>query len=969
MSERRFPVPEAVRAAFRRGLALHADGRSGDGLVPATVGWARRLAAGAPVSERKLRKMAAWHARHAVDRRPGWSKRGHETPGYVAFLLWGGASGRSFANRMVRKLDRLEKGGPAPLLLLPARRGLSLRALLTLWKALIQVRAHTRKDGTQVRAHTRNIQTRAERQELVNALARKMAEGEHTRHKTLASALGAARHASKVNGKAAAVYEHPDGGWVATHATEHHADHPERIEVKQGRAHLVRAGGKPQSLKHIKGAIEEGAPAAVVPKVKPARPKAEKAENPAPEKPAEPEQAEPPKPEEPGLPPLDERHKALLDGLLAAAVASKDYDGRSRQAIEANGFVDVGSAHFGHADMRQLNVPREALEALAPHLAQAGFKHLGVEDHLRYLAHNKKQERAGWSASSQQQIDKGEAGLYRFYRADREYAGTAAPVMLKAPQAGDDFIALYEQNVERPLHAWDEGVEQRVAEALEDHYGWERKTIKGKKKPDGTRYTDEWEDMKAYAAERARKILAGGKPLEKELMAILGTSPRSLGDALFVRVGKKTLMYNAMHDGEQRVSSIGSPNDLRKHIRDMYSVGHPVSENAAVNAEYYPHLDAAVKAMQAPHALTSDAYVKAIEGAIGKHETSTDLGKAFHRHREAMRKALADGKEVPAAVRSEYFEFADGPKLPKGPHTDAVIAAVAEVKRRRKEVADQMQLMANQRIERHEAFAARYPLLGADGKPTGMIDDSAVPPEELKQYEAQRDADWEAVEAIQQSYSAEQARADVDKLLRGAGKARYTAHFDPEVSDEHRAAYQKALDYYAELAGARAGHRHVVVRYVADGEHGLEDRAFYRNPEMTIAMGKSLPRWHVGQVVVHEMAHGLEYEHPDNAKASAAFVFEHTEDRYEKLNTLTNSDRFQDYEVARPAKADGKALWDPYLGKAYGATKVAPGTIDDVRATELVSMGMDRLYEDPIAFISDHPEHFRVLWGMLRSQE
>jgi hypothetical protein len=148
---------------------------------------------------------------------------------------------------------------------------------LDLLKALIQVKAHTRKDGTQVRAHTRNIQSRAERKELVAALARKMADGARTRHATLASAVGAARYASKVNGKAVHVYEHPEGGWVATHDETHTEGHPEKIVALKGRARLHRAGEASRSLAHLKGPIlehvEKPAPA---PKVKPARPKREK---------------------------------------------------------------------------------------------------------------------------------------------------------------------------------------------------------------------------------------------------------------------------------------------------------------------------------------------------------------------------------------------------------------------------------------------------------------------------------------------------------------------------------------------------------------------------------------------------------------------------------------------------------------------------------------------------------------------
>jgi hypothetical protein len=99
--------PPAARKAFARGLKLYEEGRGGDGLQPATIRWARKVVAGEALTEEKLRKMNAWFARHAVDKRPGWDKAGEETPGFVAWLLWGGDAARDWAKRKVDELDRL----------------------------------------------------------------------------------------------------------------------------------------------------------------------------------------------------------------------------------------------------------------------------------------------------------------------------------------------------------------------------------------------------------------------------------------------------------------------------------------------------------------------------------------------------------------------------------------------------------------------------------------------------------------------------------------------------------------------------------------------------------------------------------------------------------------------------------------------------------------------------------------------
>lgn len=99
--------PEGVRSALRRGLELHEEGHSGDGLQSETVAWARKMASGTAASVDKIKKMNAWHARHAVDKKPGWESP--PTPGYVAFLLWGGAAGRSWAKSKVEEIERKEK--------------------------------------------------------------------------------------------------------------------------------------------------------------------------------------------------------------------------------------------------------------------------------------------------------------------------------------------------------------------------------------------------------------------------------------------------------------------------------------------------------------------------------------------------------------------------------------------------------------------------------------------------------------------------------------------------------------------------------------------------------------------------------------------------------------------------------------------------------------------------------------------
>lgn len=94
-----------MAAAARRGLKLHEEGKSGDGLKPETVARANRLARREEMNEDWVREMNAWFARHASDAKPGWLDAGTETPGGVAWLLWGGNAAKNWSARKVKELE------------------------------------------------------------------------------------------------------------------------------------------------------------------------------------------------------------------------------------------------------------------------------------------------------------------------------------------------------------------------------------------------------------------------------------------------------------------------------------------------------------------------------------------------------------------------------------------------------------------------------------------------------------------------------------------------------------------------------------------------------------------------------------------------------------------------------------------------------------------------------------------------
>lgn len=101
-----FAVPKGVREEAQRGLAWRKEhGRGGTEVGVAT---ARTLVGEQRVTPDKARHIAAYFPRHEVDKqgqgfRPG--EPGFPSAGRIAWALWGGDAGRSWAEDLVRRME------------------------------------------------------------------------------------------------------------------------------------------------------------------------------------------------------------------------------------------------------------------------------------------------------------------------------------------------------------------------------------------------------------------------------------------------------------------------------------------------------------------------------------------------------------------------------------------------------------------------------------------------------------------------------------------------------------------------------------------------------------------------------------------------------------------------------------------------------------------------------------------------
>jgi hypothetical protein len=105
-----FSPPAGVRSAAKRGLALHEEGLSGDGLESATVAWARKYVSGDSVSPERARMGNRFYGRNSR-----FANAPKDSPAWVSWLLWGGASGRAWFARLVKQMNSADKKSSASL--------------------------------------------------------------------------------------------------------------------------------------------------------------------------------------------------------------------------------------------------------------------------------------------------------------------------------------------------------------------------------------------------------------------------------------------------------------------------------------------------------------------------------------------------------------------------------------------------------------------------------------------------------------------------------------------------------------------------------------------------------------------------------------------------------------------------------------------------------------------------------------
>lgn len=99
-----FKPPQSVRDAYKRGLDLHEEGKTGSGLEASTVSMARKLSQDQEVSPEWARKGNRFWGRNER-----FLSEEKDSPAYASAMLWGGRAGKGWFSKLVEQMDAADK--------------------------------------------------------------------------------------------------------------------------------------------------------------------------------------------------------------------------------------------------------------------------------------------------------------------------------------------------------------------------------------------------------------------------------------------------------------------------------------------------------------------------------------------------------------------------------------------------------------------------------------------------------------------------------------------------------------------------------------------------------------------------------------------------------------------------------------------------------------------------------------------
>lgn len=194
--------------------------------------------------------------------------------------------------------------------------------------------------------------------------------------------------------------------------------------------------------------------------------------------------------------------------------------------------------------------------------------------------------------------------------------------------------------------------------------------------------------------------------------------------------------------------------------------------------------------------------------------------------------------------------------------------------------------------------------------------------------------------------------AQVGFRLEGGKKA-----FTPDQT----ARLEKGVEAFRRLVGPGHG---VQGRTITVATDPAKSRSFFDNTHGNRMMIAT----HAPEAVtVHELGHWYEEQDSHGRHALRAFLKRRTTNAdgtrqpLQRMKDLQPGRNYDEREVTRPDKFE-----HAYVGKHY-ATNSGFGGKEKLYATEVMSMGLQWMHEDPRHFALTDPDYFDTIWSILRA--
>ncbi len=221
-----------------------------------------------------------------------------------------------------------------------------------------------------------------------------------------------------------------------------------------------------------------------------------------------------------------------------------------------------------------------------------------------------------------------------------------------------------------------------------------------------------------------------------------------------------------------------------------------------------------------------------------------------------------------------------------------------------------------------------------------------------REYGPEHSALWRAVEAAEADEAVARGR-DREAFLAAHGAVQ-TPRWAPDTADctpRNKAAFGDAMSFVGRLVSAGTG---VDPRFqVADDRSGPSYTPAVRPDEVGYLAAK--PRT-PPVAFAHELGHHVEFTAPGAVDLANEFLDHRAAG--ETPRPLADMGLTQD-ETATGVKDHFDRVFGPkaayYVGRRY----------DNTRGTELTAMGVEALYDDPVAFAKRDPEYFAFVIGIL----